>query len=694
MDFNKLRNSIIDEAKASPNLLSDLAGLEHYISETYDSRSFVELIQNAEDASSKRIKIKELNESLLIVSNDGADFTIEDLNSLCRSAASNKKRGSSIGYRGIGFKSVVNLCKNVHLISGDFEVTFSRELSLESVPAAKNVPLIRIPHCIDQNIKNEIFSYISHLKDDGMTTFFIFEGIENRNISNELSDLDSSSLMFLSSLREVEIETSINKKIHVQRDHATGFQRVSLYTNNQCSEYFSYGVGEDFNIAVRVSERGEAIKMNSKESVVHSFLPSFEETGINAKIQGDISTDPSRTRVVLDDKTSNVVKLVSGFIAKEIKYIFSDEPLFDKDISKQNFIKAVIPTRDPRSSVFQKSSFMTEFYSELHLSSEGEFDFYRLRPKWINGEDYFHIMKCSSLSHISESILSLDRSEFLFKVLGIKESNIEEILSDLGNNKLSILGCSELLSKLTILNSIGQLNINSLDENFCIWPTKGEVLSYNQFDPSIHVLDSSFIDLVIEKVGSRKKISLFLNKLYGHDNKVKDLFLDLSGENISVSNSKEKPEIIKENLSPHFSEVSAKDFSYDKKMITKKWRSAEEVFCNVFERQGWEVKDVSKQNIGYDFHCIDTKDGSELFVEVKNIKNELDGFQLTSNEEAVAREKGDRYVLAFVRESKDKFEISLLYEPLNKIKLTRQCRQWVWYCEEYPYDPVSYPKLS
>jgi hypothetical protein len=45
MIINEIRNQLLHEAKSSPNLLSDLAGLETYIAESYNNRSFIELYQ-------------------------------------------------------------------------------------------------------------------------------------------------------------------------------------------------------------------------------------------------------------------------------------------------------------------------------------------------------------------------------------------------------------------------------------------------------------------------------------------------------------------------------------------------------------------------------------------------------------------------------------------------------------------------
>lgn len=45
--INSLRTEFIQEAQSAPKLFKDLAKVEHYIAESYKTRSFIELIQNA-----------------------------------------------------------------------------------------------------------------------------------------------------------------------------------------------------------------------------------------------------------------------------------------------------------------------------------------------------------------------------------------------------------------------------------------------------------------------------------------------------------------------------------------------------------------------------------------------------------------------------------------------------------------------
>ena len=99
--------------------------------------------------------------------------------------------------------------------------------------------------------------------------------------------------------------------------------------------------------------------------------------------------------------------------------------------------------------------------------------------------------------------------------------------------------------------------------------------------------------------------------------------------------------------------------------------------------------DVSKQNLGYDLEA--SKRGEEtIYVEVKTIDNPGQPFILTSNEEAVAREKGAAYRIAVVWQTNNSVEIAFIADPTRNLKMIRQCRQWVWFCDCYPFEPERF----
>ena len=99
VDIQQLRNAFASEASSAPSLFGDLAKVELYIAESYRLRAFIELLQNADDAGANRFLIRQVGKTI-VVANDGRTFSNDDLIALCRSGASNKRRGSgTIGYR-------------------------------------------------------------------------------------------------------------------------------------------------------------------------------------------------------------------------------------------------------------------------------------------------------------------------------------------------------------------------------------------------------------------------------------------------------------------------------------------------------------------------------------------------------------------------------------------------------------------
>ena len=74
-----------------------------------------ELLQNSDDAGSTVVTITELGDRTWSWANNGRPLTSADAEALCRSASSTKRRGGdSIGYRGIGFKSLAAIASRIH----------------------------------------------------------------------------------------------------------------------------------------------------------------------------------------------------------------------------------------------------------------------------------------------------------------------------------------------------------------------------------------------------------------------------------------------------------------------------------------------------------------------------------------------------------------------------------------------------
>ena len=346
-ELSKLRDSLIAEAKSSPMLLSDLAGLEAYVSESYNSRSFIELLQNADDANATKFYVMRSGD-YLFVANNGRPFNIKDLESLCRSASSNKVRGTSIGYRGIGFKSVVSFAKEVHLISGDFEITFSKELSKKLIPQAVKVPLIRIPHELDKSVRNELSDEIKRIQDEGFETIFIFSGVLANQIDEEYTSFASTTLLFLHNIQVIKIDLSkiVTANIaEIDKNEKGRILRVS--TTDAISNWF---VCSDSNCSIAFSmNNGKASRLSKSDAIIHAFLPTEDSCGLGVVINGDFSTDPSRRHLIMDETTIKVISKLANLYASLLKYALANN---DKDV-----VDALMPYFDLYLIQLMKQSF-------------------------------------------------------------------------------------------------------------------------------------------------------------------------------------------------------------------------------------------------------------------------------------------------------------------------------------------------
>lgn len=677
--LEEIRCSLLSEARLSPQLLSDLAGLESYVAESYDSRSFIELLQNADDANSSNFLVKKVDR-YLIIANNGNEFSKSNLEAICRSAASTKKRGNSIGYRGIGFKSVVGLAQEVHIISGKLEITFSKELTLADVPKAVKVPLLRIPHPIDAVVHSETLNEIQRLKFQGYSTFFIFSGLIAESIDNEFLTFDQSSLLFLKNIHKLTLEGRRIEEFKISRE--IWDDTFVLSKLNSLSIVSNWIVATDDYVSLAfyqdpVSEKVEAL--SGSDAAVHAFLPTHEATGLGIKVNGDISTDPSRTRVVFDQRTKDGISSLARLVAKIIFCILHDIPLPDS----KGMLAALLPLDDPRLYQHQRRSFKSDFMLAIQSECEELVSNFSLKPSWLNSTDFQKISATGRILATPKIISDVDGGASFMRYLGAKEAGLNDLSNFLQDTTITINGCSEIVSELIRLYDTKQIDPISISTHWPIFIANGINTSIDQAKLNGLLIDASFIDLVAERGTGASGLSRLINAIAGCDAALKILPSIIAVQ----KNSFDAPE--RQGLLQSVMDFSSVRGEKPKTLNLKKWRGAEEQLRNIFEAEGWIAIDVSRQNIGYDIEC-ENKDGKKLFIEVKLIETPSQPFIMTSNEEAVARVKGDCYLIAIVKQSGDSIEVSLIPDPANNLDLVRQCRQWVWECSSYPYNPEIY----
>lgn len=673
-DLSTLRETLVTEAKNSPMLLSDLAGLETYVSESYNNRSFVELLQNADDAKATHFYVKRCGD-YLFVANNGRPFNITDLESLCRSASSNKERGASIGYRGIGFKSVVGIAKEVHLVSGDFEITFSKDLTKQLIPLASKVPLIRIPHNLDSSIKNQLANEIKTLQGEGYKTIFIFSGIMANKIDDEYTSFASTTILFLNNIQVIKIHLSkkISANITVLEENKKG-RVLRVSTTDAISNWL---VCSDSNCSIAFSiENNKVVRLPKNEAIIHSFLPTEDNCGLGVVVNGDFSTDPSRRHLIMDDNTQKVISSLSNLFA----FLCKDA----LERNDKNILDALMPYFDLKLIQFMKQSFEKEFAIRIKESFGKKLSYLKMAPTWLNTEDYAKIMAASNLPYVTPECNEVCGLNNFLKFLGSRTPDIGTLLSIVSKVEISVLGYAQLVAA-GIKEQLMNHQMDSLITRDLVI-SNGSLYSFKTINEKRKRIDESFIQLLNDNGVSKNDIRLFLKrtKLTNIDN------IQFSNEDKGEHNNRidETPAENTSIVSQWYDSAANSKQTVNNEGIHR-WRSAEENTLVALNANGFRLKDVSKQNIGYDLEGYDPN-GKDICIEVKSIDYIGQKFRMTNNEFAAAQFKPNNYYIALVFQNKETLDISLIKDPINCLELTRQCVQWVWECSGYEFKPMPF----
>lgn len=117
-----------------------------------------ELLQNADDAKATWARTT-INNNVFEFTHNGEDFDKDTLQSLCQFGLSNKRHLHTIGFRGVGFKSVFSLGPQIEIITptltfGFRHKRFTEPIWLELPTISNGETIIRVAIGDEQKVKN------------------------------------------------------------------------------------------------------------------------------------------------------------------------------------------------------------------------------------------------------------------------------------------------------------------------------------------------------------------------------------------------------------------------------------------------------------------------------------------------------------------------------------------------------------
>jgi hypothetical protein len=212
----------------------------------YHGRQLLELLQNADDEAENTddpsVLIR-LEQDRLIVANNGTPFTKDGISSLMYSNNSPKvKRQKKIGYKGLGFRSILNWSESIRIKSGPFSIEFSRdnakdflkcmlekhpELSKEIQDASTQNEKYPIATLAVPKWKEQFDIEVSEYDTYVILNFRSDKVIQD--IQQQINELRMEEALFLNTLKEIRLEsperTATISRIPPKDD---GFEEIQL----------------------------------------------------------------------------------------------------------------------------------------------------------------------------------------------------------------------------------------------------------------------------------------------------------------------------------------------------------------------------------------------------------------------------------------------------------------------------------
>jgi len=293
--------------------------------EEYNGRQLLELIQNADDAgedlSDSKILII-LKENKLIIANSGTPFSPDGIKSLMTSNNSPKiKKANQIGYKGLGFRSILNWSKSTNILSRGLSIEFSREHAVKFLKdMIRSNPEFKYPANEEFQIATLAVPKVTQRKVENNLTYDTWIEINfddkeiYEDIQKQINTLGKEILLFLNNISEIKIESiARNETLSLVRTNKRFIEVKSFdYDNNlnYSKKWEVYSQEGKLPTSLRFGEYASQYNYQLKIAVSNKLddninrLFSFFKTDVRfpfpAIIHGTFKLDSNRNHLVKD----------------------------------------------------------------------------------------------------------------------------------------------------------------------------------------------------------------------------------------------------------------------------------------------------------------------------------------------------------------------------------------------------------
>lgn len=654
----KISDSFLNEAFASPRMLEDLAAMERYMAESYDGRTLIELLQNADDAESKRLMVRMVDSSL-IIANDGLPFSEQDLIAICRSGASNKRRGQTIGYRGVGFKSTTAISSEIIIHSADVFFTFSKKACAKRLGVDEDsVPTVRVPFPVKvASVPHATLKALDEYKANGFTTFFIFTDPRLEKISREFAEIDEGWLLFLQNTCTVDIKCGgTTKVVSIKRNRLSDRESI---VKGAANDYDWYVVSNtEASVAFQCDGNSAIVPCGDNEAVFHCFMPTLDKTGYSFKVSADFSTDPSRKHIIQDASTESAMKSAQDIIARTVIHA-AKEAQQDKyaaiTLLGSHTILSPLATQ-LESGIL--AILKQEAWVPLSGGGFSKPQFATMLPKWLQEDG-------KAISMLEEM-----RPEHLVDPHFVDQAKkAGALLLKLGTSELNVEKLAELLDDRATAHKLGSPAAAKILANYYRASSKANACLSHLYVP-LH----DGVDKIKNLKSSAQIAPSFIDELKACLNETELESLSLEYDAFSG--------ILKKTRSNANASNEKRKATPPDAPIANRWKTPLQNAIAIETSQGAMVKKAPAKCKEYDAISTRANDPA-VYIVAKNVARIGDPFSLSEAEYETAQLHGANFKVYLFAAGASGLEHACIANPVASSNSEKVVKEWEWIFKDY-----------
>lgn len=304
---NKKGKDLADSINFQNTIFSEVTGAEH----TY----IYELLQNANDypyeGEEDNVRVKFiLTQHYLLFLHTGAEFNLRNIVGIC-SINQGEKKGNknTIGYKGIGFKTVFVNNDVVYLKSGDWNLRFDKKYAENECGGECAWSLMPIPTDITE-ADEELRKALRNIPSDYRVQFALHHKEDARQNIKQLTKVfgDEQILLFIPHVAEAEVIIDGTRKFDVKKDKEKWIVDQFHYpVPSDLREWVSKSIErggskipdkfkeiDTIGISFAVSRHGKEI-IPLEKARVYNYLPTELDLGFRFLINADFIPNGSRS---------------------------------------------------------------------------------------------------------------------------------------------------------------------------------------------------------------------------------------------------------------------------------------------------------------------------------------------------------------------------------------------------------------